>query len=189
MNCRWCATTFDARAGAQTCSGKCRVALHRSLANPALPDQLKAIPQWVRRAQKVPMQFCGGHASSTNPATWCDFETARQSHVGDGLGFVLAGNGVVCIDLDHCLTADGLADWAVPIVAQARGTFIEVSQSGTGLHIFGLARISAGRNLGNGVEIYERGRFIAVTGRRFRRAPLKLQSVAPLVSELLMPGV
>ena len=103
--------------------------------------------------------------------------------MGDGLGFVLNGDGIACIDLDHCITDGVLAPWAQAIVDQCHGTYIEVSLSGTGLHIFGYANVGTGRNLG-GVEVYDRGRYIAVTGRRWRRAPLQLSNISVVVNSL-----
>ena len=42
-------------------------------------------------------------ASSVNPETWCDFETAQKA-VSDGIydhiGFVFNNNGIVGIDID-----------------------------------------------------------------------------------------
>lgn len=172
MRCAWCATELTKRSGARTCSVACRKALTRI----DFPSQLKAIPTWVKHESKRPVMFSGGFASSTNPATWCDFESAQQSCIGDGLGFVLTGNGIACIDLDHCITDGVLSDWAKPIVAAARGTYIEISLSGTGLHIFGLGVVGTGKRF-DGIELYDRGRFIAVTGRRYKRAPLQLTSI------------
>ena len=138
--------------------------------------------RWLRHDRKRPIQVNGRPASSTNETTWTSFDRARSSEVGDGLGFAL-GDGVACIDLDHCLVDGALTDWAEPIVDACRGTYIEVSPSGEGLHIFGFAEVGAGRNRG-GVEVYDRGRFMTVTLRRFRRAPLILRDLSGVVSVL-----
>lgn len=104
------------------------------------------------------------------------------------MGFVLAqGDGLVCIDLDHCLTGGHLADWARRILDRCPPTFVEVSASGDGLHIFGLGETARGRRIRRGaecVEVYGSGRYIAVTGRRFENAPATLANLAPLIEEL-----
>ena len=65
-------------------------------ADPKHPRQAKH-PQWG--------------ADSTNPATWADFATASAAVMlddADGMGYVFAKeDGLVFIDGDHCLDADG----------------------------------------------------------------------------------
>lgn len=140
------------------------------------------------KATKVPTTVAGRKASSTNPATWTDFGTANASAVGAGLGFAL-GDGIGCIDLDDCIDEHGtVAGWARHILDLAPGTFMEVSQSGRGIHIFGLLPERAGRNLrsqGVTVEVYSTGRFIAATGRRFERSPLALADLSGVVAALI----
>ncbi|MFJ4845118.1 hypothetical protein [Streptomyces sp. NPDC088733] len=111
---------------------------------------------------------------------------------GVGLGFVLSDvDDVVCIDLDHCLNplTGRLAPWAEEIVSQAGATFVEVSPSGHGLHVWGRADVRHGRRIrrpdGFAVEVYGQGRFIAVTGTRFRGSPTALADVSALVEDLL----
>ena len=67
------------------------------------------------------------------------YDEAMISSAGVGPGFVLNGDGIVCIDLDHCLTGRVLEPWAADILAACPGTYIEVSPSGDGLHIWGRA--------------------------------------------------
>jgi primase-polymerase (primpol)-like protein len=134
-------------------------------------------------SRKVPRQVSGRPASSTNPATWAAFDVVRDSARGWGLGFVLNGDGICCIDLDHCLTGGVLADWAAEIVAAAGRTYVEVSPSGTGLHIWGKAFVGRGRRFG-GVEIYDRGRYMTVTGRPWGDAPLRVAGVQSLVDAI-----
>jgi primase-polymerase (primpol)-like protein len=179
MNCSWCAAEMTKRQDAVTCSTRCRVAKSRA----AFPQALTTVDHWVRHKNKVPLTVNNSPASSTNAETWSTFDRARDSAVGDGLGFVLTGDGIACIDLDHCLVDGVLTDWAQTIVNQCPGTYIEVSLSGTGLHIFGYATVGAGRRR-DGVEVYDRARFIAVTGRRWRRCPLKLSDISVLINSL-----
>jgi len=179
MTCSWCAAPMIKRRGASTCSTRCRVAKSRT----TFPNALTSVDRWIKHRAKVPLSIHGYPASSTNSATWSTFKRARDSRIGDGLGFVLTGDGIACIDLDHCIVDGVLQDWAQEIVAQSRGTYIEVSMSGTGLHIFGYATVGTGRRRDD-VEVYDRGRYIAVTGRRWRRSPVELVDISVVVNSL-----
>lgn len=126
---------------------------------------------------KKPLTVEGKAASSTDPSTWSSLLQAESSMAGDGLGFVL-GTGFACIDLDHCYDSRGyLADWAKMIIAPVLGrTYIEISPSGDGLHIWGTAPEQTGikiRGIMN-AEAYSQGRYITITGNVFRKAPSKL---------------
>lgn len=148
------------------------------------PAELRALPRWVRRSdRKVPLQVSGEPASSTDPATWSTWERVRASRVGVGPGFVLNGDGIVCVDLDHCLDGDALEPWAEEVVGLAGDTFIERSPSGDGLHIWGFGRIGRGMRRGR-IEAYGNGRYVAVTGNAFRRSPSKLGDLTQLIEHL-----
>lgn len=179
MKCSWCTADFTARAGARYCSTACRVGAHR--AQP--PAQLMNLHRWIRHDAKVPKRVYGGNASSTDPNSWASFASARSSSVGDGLGFVFAADGIAGIDLDHCITNGVLQPWAAKIVKACRGTYVEVSPSGTGLHIFGLGVVGKGHKSGQ-VEVYDRGRYFTVTMRRWKRAPLVLTDIQPVLDSL-----
>src|SRR5699024_11599986 len=80
-------------------------------------------------------------------------------------------DGLGCIDLDDCIVDGVLADWAQRWVDGYRedAVLIERSFSGRGVHIFLPLAEGPGRRIRNGVEnveIYSRGRYIAVTGDR-----------------------
>lgn len=101
-----------------------------------------------------------------------------------GVGFVLNGDGVACVDLDHCVNPDGSLDpWAREVLALAPRTYVEVSPSGSGLHVFGFASVGVGRRLGL-VEVYDRARYMTVTGRVFRGAPSRLADMQSFVDAL-----
>lgn len=178
-----------ARADARYCAARCRQRARR--ARQRIPVQLTSRPQWVRRsARKVPLTATGTLASATDPATWTTHKAARRSTAGDGLGFVLSPTDpIICIDLDHCLTSAGdLAPWAARILDRAPETWVEISPSGDGLHIWGIADFLGGRRLpgqGGTIEIYGSGRYITVTGRRYRGAPAQLAALDDLLAELI----
>ncbi|MEU3297326.1 bifunctional DNA primase/polymerase [Streptomyces longwoodensis] len=166
------------------------MASHRASKADAVPAELRTRDRWVRHsATKVPLTTAGTAASSTDPRTWTTHEHASASSAGVGLGFVLDGDGIVCVDLDHALMPDDTPNpWAVEILRQAGSTYVEVSRSGTGLHVFGYADVRQGRRIrregGYAVEVYGDGRFIAVTGQRFNGAPSTLADISALTAAL-----
>ena len=186
MGCDYCGASLKLhRAGARFCSTKCRVYASRK---PRFPKEMTEKPRWVRRnANKRPVTVSGSAASSTNANTWSAYSVAAASKAGVGMGFVL-GEGVGCIDLDHCFDGGKLLPWAQEIVDRCPETFMEVSQSGEGLHIFGLLPEGGGRNIrsgGSNVEFYSVGRYIAVTGNRFNGSPSKLADLSGVIASVL----
>jgi primase-polymerase (primpol)-like protein len=183
---------ITARADARTCSGRCRVALHRAEKKRVIPLELTSRDRWVRRAgDKRPLTTTGRAASSTDPRTWSTYKNATESVAGVGLGFVLSDvDDVVCVDLDHCLNplTGRVAPWAAAILRDAGATYVEVSPSGDGLHIWGRAHVRQGRRIrrpdGTAVEIYGTGRYIAMTGRRHGSCPSILADLSAVVSTL-----
>lgn len=179
-----------ARDDAKTCSPRCRTALHRSR-QPAIraPRELEEQARWVRyNERKVPLTLAGKAASSTDPSTWTSYREAATSKVGAGPGFVLNGDRIVCVDLDHCLERGKLTPWAARILAAMPNTYVEVSPSGDGLHIWGLGDVGRGRRIpvagGGSLEIYGRGRYITVTGKRFGSCPRRLAELPEAVTKL-----
>lgn len=194
MNIRRC-EHCDERLGvrhahnARYCSGRCRTAAHR--ARRTIPTELTTRPRWVRRtSRKVPITAGGDAASSTDPATWSRYRDAAASSTGAGLGFVLDGDGVVCLDLDHCVTGgDQVAGWARNILDAVDGsTWVEMSASGDGLHVWGYGDLPHGRRItvgGGSVELYGTGRYIAVTGQAFNDTPRRLADIQHVIDQLI----
>ncbi|MDY5151349.1 DNA primase [Actinotignum urinale] len=119
----------------------------------------------------MPIQTDGRVASSTNPATWAGWDEVKGFR---RRGWVL-GEGIGCIDLDDCLDGRRLAGWAKEIINNHRdkAVLVEVSPSGTGVHIFlpmpgGKGHVI--REGGKNIEIYppDSGRYICVTGKALR---------------------
>jgi primase-polymerase (primpol)-like protein len=177
------------RGDAHFCSVRCRVAAHRArhASDCPVPSVLRDLDRWVRHENKRPVTTHGCNASVTDPSCWASFAAASASTVGDGAGFVLAGDGIVCLDLDHCITGKAVAPWAEAILSRLPHTYIEVSPSGHGLHVWGLGALPAGRVVsvnGGRVECYGQGRYLTVTGRRFRRAPATLADLTTFIASL-----
>lgn len=138
-----------------------------------IPKELKELNQWVCvwKNSKIPMQAkIKQGASSTNPLTWSDYQTAIDSinkGVYDNIGFVFNNNGIVGIDIDCGYDDNGfLSDISVDIV-KACQSFTEKSRSGRGIHIYVKGVLPfKGKNNGKGVEIYQEGRYFIVTGKK-----------------------
>lgn len=175
---------WDARSDARYCSVRCRVAAHRARRPVChIPAALTARDRWVRHDRKRPITVKGYSASSTNATTWAPYTAALASHAGDGLGFVLNGDGIVCVDLDHCLEGGTPSPLAASILAACPATYVEISPSGHGLHIWGLADLPASFTR-PGVEVYGNGRYITITGQPYRDAPSTLASIGALLAAL-----
>jgi putative DNA primase/helicase len=149
-----------------------------------LPATLRALPQWVLwrwefepargKWTKVPVSALDGRAaSSTDPATWADFDAAsaalgrRNTH---GLGFVFTPTDPFFgLDLDDCRDpATGLVTDAARKVITDFGTYAEVSPSLTGVKLIGRGKLPpSGRRKGD-CEVYESGRYFALTGWKLR---------------------
>jgi putative DNA primase/helicase len=102
-----------------------------------IPEELKQLPQWVCRKEKIPFNpETGKHAKAGQQATWASFEEAMNVFYGggyDGIGFEFNNNGIVGIDLDHVIANDGsLSAEAVVML----NSYTEYSPSGKGIHIF-----------------------------------------------------
>jgi primase-polymerase (primpol)-like protein len=165
--CAACGKSIEhRRADATTCGQRCRKAASRSA---GVPVELTSRPRWVRwSARKVPLTVEGRAASSTDPSTWSTHEAVAGSGAGIGAGFVLDGDGVYCLDLDDCLVDGVLSEQARAVMAMVPRTYVEVSPSGSGLHVWLLGDPGPGAvHRMSGVELYSTRRYITVTGREF----------------------
>jgi hypothetical protein len=160
----------------------------------ALPDDLTERDTWVlwrrERETKVPYSVTGRRASSTDPRTWASFETVtaaylRRPDAYAGIGFVFTKEDpFVGIDLDDCLDEGNLRPPFVATVEKFSDTYLEISPSGKGIKIWAKGSLPANlpkvRALGGigGIEMYDHARFFAVTGQRFRGAPLQIEDHA-----------
>lgn len=148
----------------------------------SIPDDLKRIPRWVvyrlrskrgsgTKLDKIPYQCDGTPAKTNDPETWADFDRCIGCVAGlddGGVGFVFDSDqdDVVGVDLDDCVDEDGMLEsWAIE-VCQAFRSYTELSPSGRGIHLFVRGNLpNCSRKRGK-VEMYGKGRFFTVTGRR-----------------------
>lgn len=146
------------------------------------PQSLKKLPIWILwrleddlkgRKTKIPYSArYFGKASSTNPKTWSSFEAVcseafKRPQFYNGLGIAISEeNSLIFIDVDHCIDEDGtINDLGSDIVSIMQNQYVEISQSGSGIHILALGSIPKNyKNSDNGVEIYSNARFCSLTG-------------------------
>lgn len=133
----------------------------------------RAVPQTGGKTDKLPVDYRSGIvASAHDPSIWLGQSLAHDLAMlwgGDyGVGFVFTANDpYFFLDIDNCLMPDGT--WS-PIAQQLcgllPGCYMEVSRSGRGIHIFGSGRppLHRCRNDLMGLEFYDQGRFVALTG-------------------------
>src|SRR5262249_707965 len=106
--------------------------------------------RWTRRAdgswQKPPFQATQPerHVSTNDPGTWSNYATALatvQAGHADGISYVLTKDDPYgAIDLDYCRDKLWSIDvWAQNFMEAAVNTYQEVTPSGEGIRIWGLA--------------------------------------------------
>lgn len=121
---------------------------------------------------KIPYSpVTGRKASSTNAADWSSYETARAYADAQGMagvGFVFsAADPFFFLDIDGALVDGQWSPLAQELCARFPGAAIEVSQSGTGLHVIGSYSVRPehkSRNQASHLELYTAERFVALTG-------------------------
>lgn len=175
-------------------------------------EALKNLPMWVvwkreevrtpgsekqinKRFTKVPYQINGKHASSVDPTQWVTFAEAQAAAAKfSGIGFTISKhNPLLCIDLDHCLDADGkLTRDDFTILIEAADTYTEFSPSGDGLHIifqleshFPLLANKKVNDDGTAFECYTEGRYFTYTGREYGPAT-PVRTISPDVADEIL---
>lgn len=153
-----------------------------------IPVELQQLPNWGvfkkvwqeerGKYSKLPYNAVTGQlASSTNKQTWTDFNTATSVYMAsdeyDGLAFFFE-KPYIGIDLDgmkedlgRYLEGD-INENVIHDFMSLTKTYAEISQSGEGIHIIGKVDDIPGSKRRRGpVEMYNNGRFFAITGNRF----------------------
>src|SRR5687768_11048251 len=107
-------------------------------------DELKRFDQWVAwqmeqregKGTKVPYSPATGEpASTTNPTTWSDNESARTAAqrfgTRGGVGFVVSTKDPFCgIDLDHCIDDNGQVEPRARAIVDRFNSYTETTPSG-----------------------------------------------------------
>lgn len=150
----------------------------------AIPQEMKALPNWVcfkllprkgssGKMNKVPCDATGKALQWKTPKNLLTFNEAANNRRNLGIGFVFDNSPFVGIDIDDCISPGG--QWS-PLAAEIMpmlDSYTEVSVSGTGVHIICKGTLpdycktakEKGRKIDRiGLEVYESGRFFALTG-------------------------
>lgn len=147
-----------------------------------IPDEIKQQAKWVmwrwefRKGKwtKPPYQVNGELATSTDPATWTDFESALKAFQNggkwDGIGFTLSKDDpYVGIDWDNCISPSGEINPKVLALVRDIDSYTEVSPSGTGLKTLLRGELPAGghHNKFDDIEVgvFDCSRYFCITGR------------------------
>ena len=147
-----------------------------------IPEVLRKQWAWVgyllkpkgNKTDKIPMNVMTGQpAKSNDPETWESFDTAvalANQRGYAGIGFMFQPP-FVGIDIDRCVQDGRLSEMAVDIL-KTMNCYAEYSPSGTGVHLIFKGTIKCARRIaGMGLEIYSKGRFFTVTGKRLADYP------------------
>ena len=133
-----------------------------------IPPFLRQRPQWVNwryeerdgKQTKVPYApRTGRRASTTDLLTWATFEEAVEAYEAgtySGIGFVFcSADPFVGIDIDNCRNPQtGEVDPRVlDIIARYEDRYVEVSVSGTGVHLITRGKIKGGTGFAQKVGV------------------------------------
>jgi hypothetical protein len=167
-----------------------------------IPLELTELPRWVlwryegrgSERTKIPYQPSGAKAKADDPSTWCAYTAALQAYAEhperyEGIGFEL-GDGFCGVDLDNALDDGGeLKVWAQPF-AEAIGSYGEISPSGRGVKFIcrgslptdktGIKRSRPNGAPKEAVEMYQRGRYFALTGKIWHEQTAIVDCTDPL---------
>lgn len=148
-----------------------------------IPIELKNLKQWCvykliwdekrKKYTKIPYNANNGYkAKSNDERTWSDFQTALSAmdeYGMSGLGFFFKPP-FFGIDIDN---AEGeverykmgdIEENMIYEFIESMKSYAEYSQSGTGIHIIAKGTIPGERRRKGDVEMYQDGRFFAMTG-------------------------
>ena len=156
-----------------------------------LPSSLKHLNQWcISGHDKLPLNKDGYKISVTDPSNYLSFDEAVAASskltCAAGVGFVLTGSNVVVVDVDHCYNEGKLNDVAMELMGLLP-TYVELSQSKTGLHLIYLDNqippdFSGKKGV---VEIYSNKRYIALTGWKITGSTADLTMLNGMTKQLL----
>lgn len=164
-----------------------------------LPISLTSLRQWVgwrwffepsrEKWTKVPVcVHDGSNASSTDPRTWATASEAANSVMKlglNGIGFVFtAGDEFFGVDLDSCRhpVTGKVADDVRDLLAKFN-SYAEVSPSLTGIKLIGRGKLPPGGRRKGDVEVYECGRYFALTGWRLKGLPTEPVACQAVLTE------
>lgn len=151
----------------------------------SIPKELKLSRQWLPHRKKAPIDpRTHTKAKWQKPETWRRFDQAvsyaKQNNC-DGVGFVVTENDPYCfIDIDNCRNKrTGELGFGVKEIIDELDSYAEASPSGKGVHAVvratkpGNGTSTADTLWGGKLEIYDRNKFLTVTGDVIWDAPIR----------------
>ncbi len=163
-----------------------------------IPAELKSLPRWccwIATPQadgtltKKPVRADNPRIgfSKTSPSQYRDFATAERTLTTgevDGLGIV-CGGGVVAIDIDEVVRADGELPAHVLELLARFNTYAEWSPSGRGVRAFLLGELPESVTAkAAGLELYGEKAYVTVTGNRLPGSPTTVADGGDRLAEL-----
>jgi len=165
----------------------------------------KLVPRGNGKTDKLPLNAkTGGLSNAHDPNIWLSSEDALKglkdiqrldplSQFGLGFSFT-ATDPFWFVDIDGCIENGQYTQTALDVINMLPGAAIEISSSGTGLHIFGYGTPPehSCKNIELGLEFYHQDRFVAfghldtMTGNAYLDYTPYLQ---PLVDKYFTPSV
>ncbi len=154
-----------------------------------VPEELRARPQWavhdlIQRPHKLDKPPIAG-AKNNDPDTWREYTAAlalQRNGKRRAVSFVLSpADPYTCLELDHCRDPETgeIAGWAQRIIERFGPTYVEVSVSGTGLHVWVLGTPPGPDKHPSDTKypdfkggVYSRFKFVVMTGNVLVDAPI-----------------
>lgn len=180
---------------------------NEQLAEGTFPGEMKKTDQWLlwketddgRKIPRAPwekgdpLQF----VSAMEPSNWVSFDEALQWQSKLPQEFHLAyaltrDDEIVFLDLDDVIINGELSPEARTIIKQA-DSYTAISTSGTGVHIFVRGSLSEDiksltgaidEGADQSLEVYDRNRFVAMTGDHLDWTPTEITTGDSLLNEL-----
>jgi hypothetical protein len=173
----------------------------------AVPPELRDAKRWVvwrwtwkppegknkGKWDKPPIDAATGlDIDATDPANWMAFDEARRvaRNHGDGIGIALGPKdnrlGIVGVDLDDCIDADGNIDPEGIRIVRSLDSYTEQTPSGKGLRVLirGKKPGDKCKHTKRKIEIYEADRYFTVTGRHLEGTPTVIADRQKLLDAL-----
>jgi len=126
------------------------------------------------KTHKFPIHPTHGYRTDAHdPAIWITADEAINIATlfgpGYGVGFVFTEQDPFWfIDVDECITAEGYCPIVSELAALFPGCAVDISQSGRGLHFFGMGRATDDRRVKDKTnklfDLFTKLRFVALTG-------------------------
>lgn len=201
------ATAEDGKTGNENSELTDTGEAEKSPSNRMFPEKMKSNDQWLLwketdDGRKVPRAPWGTgdplqYVSALDPSNWVPFDEAIQWQSKLPQNFELAyaltrEDEIVFLDLDDVVNDGEPSPEARTIIERAK-SYTAVSTSGTGLHIFVHGSLSEGIKSLTGpidddgdqsLEVYDRNRFIAVTGQHLDGTRTEITTGSSLLNEL-----